>query len=132
MGELIDLEAERKKRQEAKEPEVLTPQGVSVDGGISPDGQGVIWLQLLEAGEPDAEGNETPPVVTHRIGMYAELAYKVGQLLTNSAAQIEVQADTFRRQHARRLANESKQARKPSGLILPSYVKREGDNEPVA
>jgi hypothetical protein len=132
MGDLIDLAAKRAERAGATEPETLTPQGVSVDGGISPDGQGVIWLYLLAPGEPDAEGNETPPTITHRIGMVASLAYRVGQLLANSAAQIEVQADQFRRQHARRLANEQKQARKPSGLILPSYVNQGGDDEPVA
>lgn len=125
MGELIDLEAERAKRQAAKEPETLTPQGLSCDAGITPEGKGVVWVNLLAMGE-DGE-----PYATHRIGIYADLAYKAGQLIANSAAQIEVQADTFRRQHARRLANEQKQARKSSGLILPPGV-RGSDDEPVA
>lgn len=128
MGELIDLEAKRKEREQAApEPETVLPDGISCEAGITPEGQGVVWLCLLKA--PEVEGE--PPTVTHRIGMYADLGFKAGQLLANSSGQIEIQADTFRRQHARRLANEQKQARKGPTLILPPGVKG-SDGEPVA
>lgn len=132
MGEVIDLAAKRAEREaKAAEqaPETILPDGIAVEAGLTPEGQAVVYVNLLKA--PEVEGQ--PPTVTHRIGMYAELGYKSAQLLATSSAQIEAQAVDFRRQHARRLANQDKQARKPSGLILPSYVKQGGgDDEPVA
>lgn len=130
MGEVNDVAAKRAEKAakaEAQEPEHVLPDGIACEAGLTPDGQGVVWVNVLKA--PEREGD--PPTVTHRIGMYADLAYKAGQLIRTSAATVEVQADTFRRQHARRLANEQKQARTPSGLILPPGVSG-SDNEPVA
>jgi hypothetical protein len=90
---------------------IIAPQGFSVDGGLTAEGMPVLHLNLMAI---NAEG-ET--VRTHIIAVEGQFGYDMAQLLANSAAQLLAASADFRRNHARRLANQAKQAR--AGLILP-------------
>lgn len=128
MGDVVDITSKQVIDDGGAQPIVIIPAGAAVDGGLNAQGQGVITLNLLDVG-PDGQ-----PVPTHRITMLAETWYQIGQMLAQSAAQLEIASVKYRQQHARRIENERRQAH--GGLILPPSLEvtpnGTGSDEPAS
>jgi|SRR6478736_9378734 len=89
---------------------VFAPAGISAEGFVTQEGQGVVYLRLMQ-GQTAAEAS-----CFAMIAITSELAFELSKILAEVGARTELQAGNYRKQNARRLENDRKAGGK---IILP-------------
>jgi len=109
-GLTIPVEQKPEPQQEAQIP-VFAPAGISTEGHVTQEGQGVIYLNLMQ-GQTAADAS-----CFAIVAITSELAFELSKILAEAGARTELAAGNYRKQNARRLENEKRQGK--SNIILP-------------